>query len=109
MGNCYVADTSHYLGSWQEGTEGLHTVCEDGQQLMWSAAPVAPETQVSIASFSGQMVSEGVCSPSEVQSLEEGVWAGRVESRGVAASFQYEVTLSLGGRQMQASCTIKVI
>lgn len=109
LNNCYMADTNHYLGSWREGSEELHTVCQDGQVLTWSAAPVAPETQVAISGFSGQMVEEGVCAPASVGPPEAGVWTGRVESHGVFASFRYTVTLAMGGQQMQVSCSIKVI
>jgi hypothetical protein len=107
--NCYVVDTNGYLGSWREGTEQLHTVCEDGQALQWSASAVAADTQVAVAGFSGPMVDGGVCAPAPVGPPEDGVWMGRVESRGVFASFQYTVTLSFEGRQMQASCSIKVV
>lgn len=109
LGNCYMVDTNHYLGSWQEGSEELHTVCQDGQVLVWSVMPVAPETQVAISGFSGQMVEEGVCAPSSSESPAGGIWTGRVESHGVFASFQYTATLAMGGSQMQVGCSIKVI
>jgi hypothetical protein len=108
LGNCYMVDTNRYLGSWQEGSEELHTVGEDGQQIVWSAAPVSAEAHLEIVGFSGQMVQEAVCAPRQL-GPGESAWAGRIESRGVYASFPYNVTLSLGGRQMQASCFVKVI
>lgn len=103
-----MVDTNKYVGSWQEGTEGLHTVCEDGQEIVWSSAPVSAEAHLEITGFSGQMVQEGVCAPRQL-AQSEGAWIGQVQSRGAYASFPYNVTLSLDGKQMQASCFLKVI
>lgn len=104
--NCYMVDNNHYLGSWREGSEELHTVCQDGQQIVWDVAPVSPDTQVAITGFSGRMVEEGVCAPKR---LPDGSWAGRVESRGVFASFPYAVTLAINKTEMKATCFIKVV
>ncbi|MGN6275096.1 MAG: alpha-pore-forming tripartite toxin MakABE regulator [Solirubrobacterales bacterium] len=105
--NCYMVDNNHYLGSWKEGSEELHTVCQDGQQIVWDVVSVSPETPIAIAGFSGRMVEEGTCAPKR---LPDGSWAGRVESRGVFAAFPYTVTLSINQKtEMKATCFIKVV
>jgi hypothetical protein len=104
--NCYMVDNNHYLGSWREGSEELHTVCQDGQAIVWDVASVSPDTPISIAGFSGRMVEEGTCAPKR---LPDGSWEGRVESRGVFASFPYAVTLSINQTAMKATCFIKVV
>lgn len=104
--NCYMVDNNHYLGSWREGSEELHTVCQDGQQIVWDVVSVSPETPIAITGFSGRMVEEGTCAP---RRLADGSWAGRVESRGVFAAFPYAVTLSINKTEMKATCFIKVV
>jgi hypothetical protein len=104
--NCYMADNNHYLGSWKEGSEELHTVCQDGQGIVWDVASVSPETPIAISGFSGRMVEEGICAPKR---LADGSWMGRVESRGVFAAFPYTVTLSINKTEMKATCFIKVV
>jgi hypothetical protein len=76
--NCYMIDNNHYLGSWREGSEDLHTVCQDGQQIVWDVVSVSPETPIAISGFSERIVEEGTCAPKR---LSDGSWAGRVESR----------------------------
>jgi hypothetical protein len=105
--NCYMVDNNHYLGSWREGSEELHTVCQDGQAIVWDVASVSPDTPIAIAGFSGRMVEEGTCAPKR---LPDGSWEGRVESRGVFAAFPYAVTLSINQKtEMKATCFIKVV
>ena len=107
LGNCYMVDTNGYLGSWQEATDQLHTVCEDGQEVVWSAAPVAATGQVSITGFSGPMVAQSVCVPRDTG--DDGAWAGRVEAHGAFASYAYSVALSLHGTTLSATCFLKVV
>ncbi|MGN6255608.1 MAG: alpha-pore-forming tripartite toxin MakABE regulator [Solirubrobacterales bacterium] len=104
--NCYMVDNNGYLGSWHEGSEELHTVCEDGQRIVWDVAPVSPDTEIAIAGFSGRMAEERVCAPKQ---LADGSWLGQVESRGVFASFPYTVTLAIDKTEMKATCFIKVV
>jgi len=105
--NCYMVDNNHYLGSWREGSEELHTVCQDGQAIVWDVASVSPDTPIAITGFSGRMVDEGICAPKR---LPDGSWEGRVESRGVFAAFPYAVTLSINQKtEMKATCFIKVV
>jgi hypothetical protein len=104
-GNCYMVDTNGYLGSWGEGTPALHTVCEDGQTLVWSVAPVSADAQVTITGFSGDMVAQSVCRPAVNAA---GVWAGVVETHGAFASYAYTVTVSIGGAALSVGCYVKV-
>ena len=104
-GNCCIVDTNGYLGSWGEGTAALHTVCEDGQTIVWSVAPVSADAQVAIAGFSGAIVDQAVCRPSVNAA---GVWAGAVETHGAFASYGYTVTLSVGSAELSVACSLKV-
>lgn len=106
FGNCYMVDTNHYVGSWKEGEEELHTVCEEHQTIAWAATGVSPSSDVGIVGFSGAMVEQGVCVP--VQS-EDSTWTGVVDSRGVVDGFAYTVTVSVNGCTLPANCFIKVI
>ena len=106
VNNCYMVDNNRYLGSWREGSEELHTVCQDGQMIVWDVASVSPETPIAISGFAGRMTQENVCVPRQ---LPDGSWSGRVESRGTFASFPYTVTLSINHTEMRASCFIKVV
>jgi|KBSMisStandDraft_5_1062788.scaffolds.fasta_scaffold176987_2 hypothetical protein len=106
--NSYLVDNNGYLGSWNEGTPSLNTVLQDGQVVNWSVTPVSPEGQVSIAGFSGQMVSASICTPRPQQGNPQ-VWSGRVESHGQFASFPYTIALSVGGKSMTLNSSIKVV
>ncbi|WP_437631613.1 alpha-pore-forming tripartite toxin MakABE regulator [Sorangium sp. So ce854] len=107
--NSYLVDTNGFLGSWREGTSSLHTVCQDGQVVVWSVTPVSPGGDVSITGFSGAMVSSGACAPAADDDLGEGAWSGRVESRGAFQSYEYTVSLSVGGSPMSLSAFLKVV
>lgn len=107
--NVYLVDTNKYLGSWNQGQSTLQTVCQDGQELTWGVAPVDPATSVSIAGFSGQMVSAKLCQPMTDPLSGSGAWSGLVESQGQFASFPYTATLDLEGQQMSFDAAIKVV
>lgn len=107
--NVYMIDTNNYLGSWNEGSSDLHTVCRDGQMLTWMVSPVSPSEDVEIAAFGGAMVDGAVCRPQK-QGIEGDVfWEGRVETRGMVAPYGYTVTLTFDGRSMSFSAYIKVV
>jgi hypothetical protein len=106
--NCYLVDTNGYLGSWQEGTDQLHSVCQDGQLIRWNAASVSPSGQVAISGFTGPMVDQAICVPTMTEPGDDPVWTGRVQSRGAFASFAYTATLSIQGKELQADCFLKV-
>lgn len=107
--NAYLVDTNGFLGSWNEGTPVLETICQDGQTIDWSLSPVAPDAEVEIAGFSGAMVDRGICRPAALDEPADTVWSGRVESRGQFAAFDYRVALSIGGKAMSLEARIKVV
>ncbi len=99
--NVYLIDTNKYFGSGSEGQEELVTACLDGQVVIWSVTPVNPGNDTQITGFGGQAIDEKVCVPKETDlPTGETVWAGRVESQGTAAQYQYNCTLSFDGRNM---------
>lgn len=109
QGCVYVVDSNSYLGSWQDGQSQLHTVCQDGQRLSWSAAPVDPGTGVAVAWFRGPAVDGRVCVPSPDTIAGDGVWSGQVQSRGEFASFGYTVGVALGAQQLTFDAYLKVV
>ena len=108
-GNVYLVDTNKYLGSWQEGQSQLHTVCQDGQLLTWSAASVDPGNDVSIAGFSGQMVSSNICVPQANPIAGNGAWNGQIKTQGIFASYSYTVTITMGSKQLAFDAFVKVV
>jgi hypothetical protein len=107
VNNCYMVDTNGYLGSWVEGTPTLQTVCQDGQELIWSAAPLIPTGDVSIAGFSGAMVTQGICTPEGAD--QDQLWAGQVQARGAFSFAPYTLTLNVTGVDLQTSCDLKIV
>lgn len=107
--NVYLVDTAGYLGSWGEGTDTLHTVCQDGQRLSWAAASVSPSNDVEITGFSGTMVSGKVCAPTRQGIAGAYQWQGMVQTRGLVGQYDYVLTLTIDGRPMSFSPYIKVV
>ncbi len=108
INNVYMVDTNHYLGSWQEGSDALHTLCQDGQLLQWYTTSVSPNNDIEISSFSGEIVSGNICIPSHQGYPGDSFWAGRVETHGRFASYSYTITLTMGGKSMSFSPYLKV-
>jgi hypothetical protein len=108
MDNVYLVDTNRYLGSWQEGSDSLHTLCQDGQLIRWYAAGVSPVSQVAITGFSGPMTDNGICVPVQSGPAQGAYWTGRVESRGSFASYPYVLNLAVAGQAMSFSPFLKV-
>ncbi|WP_020653807.1 alpha-pore-forming tripartite toxin MakABE regulator [Massilia niastensis] len=108
MDNVYLVDSSRYLGSWQEGTDSLHTLCQDGQLIRWYATGVSPGSRVAITGFAGPMADQGICVPVSSGGADGDYWTGRVASRGSFASWPYVVSLALGGQVMRFSPYLKV-
>lgn len=106
--NAYLVDTSGFLGSWQQGTATLHTVCQDGQVVNWRVAALSPDGDVAITGFSGDMISAGICVPLANGPAGEQYWSGRVETHGQFASFSYVAVLSVAGIAMSLSSYLKV-
>lgn len=98
--NVYLVDTNKYVGSGAEGQAELRTACEDGQIINWRITPVAPDTEVNLVKFTGQMVSDNVCNPIKQGLPGDEYWSGRVETQGKAGQYQYSAVVSIDGRQM---------
>ncbi len=109
QGSVYLVDTNKYLGSWQEGQSTLNTVCQDGQALTWSVTPVDPADAVAIAGFSGNMLDNHICVPTQDPFLGNTVWNGMVETQGAYASYPYTVSLVLSGTTLSFPSTLKVV
>lgn len=93
--NVYLVDTNKFFGSGAEGQAELVTGCKDGDVISWSVAPVDPNSNVSINSFTGQMVSQKICQPT---SSTLGSWMGRVETQQAPAQrYQYSAVIAIDG------------
>lgn len=97
QGNVYMVDNNKTSGSHGEGGSELYTACRDGQLVQWRAVGVVPQNDVKIHEFFGDAPSEGIITPREVY---DGIWAARVESRGVSNTYQYSMYLSFNGHTM---------
>lgn len=99
--NVYLVDTNKFFGSYNEGQEELVTTCSDGQIIIWSVAPINPGDDVEITDFTGQMIDQKICVPTQ-STIVTGVtvWSGRVESQGSIAQYQYSCVLSFDGKAM---------
>lgn len=100
--NCYMVDTNKYAGSGAEGTDELKTKLNIGDVIVWSVAPIDPSTNVTIASFSGQAVSDKYITPVQ-NPLSPQSFEAKFEAPGGTApntSFQYTMTLSFEGKEM---------
>jgi hypothetical protein len=99
--NVYLIDSNKYFGSGSEGQEELVTACVDGEIIIWSVTPVNPGDDAQIVGFTGQMIDQKICLPAQSTLVTgETVWAGRVESQGAVAQYQYSCTLSFDGKAM---------
>lgn len=107
--NVYLVDTNKNIGSWQQGTSELNTVCQDGQAISWWATPINPGNTVMISGFAGAMVSSKTCVPQPNTMAGSNAWGGQAQTRGSVGSFPYTLTLDLGGKTMSFSATLKVV
>jgi hypothetical protein len=99
--NVYLIDSNKYFGSGSEGQQELVTACVDGEIIIWSVTPVNPGDDAQIVGFTGQMIDQKICLPAQSTLVTgETVWAGRVESQGAVAQYQYSCTLSFDGKAM---------
>ncbi|WP_244986595.1 alpha-pore-forming tripartite toxin MakABE regulator [Pseudomonas syringae] len=96
--NVYLVDTNKYVGSGNEGQVELKTACQDGQLITWSVVPVSPSSDVSITQFTGQMIDDKVCVPSQFKNPNGAYWEGRVEAQGASSQQQYSVVLTMDGK-----------
>ncbi len=109
VGNVYLVDTNAFIGSWQEGTADLVTVCQDGQHVQWSATAVSPESQIGITEFSGTLVDQRICVPVQGGDSSAPSWLGLVESPSEVGMWSYTVTLEVDGRPLQFLAFLKVV
>lgn len=95
--NVYLVDTNKYMGSWGEGGNELQTACHDGDVISWAVAPIDPNADVEINSFTGTMINDKICVPTK-QGIEGAyTWEGRVEAQGTTGEVQYSCVLSMDG------------
>ena|SRR5690606_851367 len=107
--NTYIVDTNGYVGSWNEGTSSLVTVCQDGQQLSWGITSINPGNQTDIIGFSGPLINTKIAHP--IKQGIEGVetWQSKVQTRGDIGAYKYTINLSLDGKNMSFDAYIKVV
>lgn len=95
--NLYMVDTNKYLGSWDEGSCDLHTLCQDAQIINWRITSVNPDEDVSITGFSGDMIDKQVCIPKKTGDYDP-LWSAEVLSRQQSGRYAYTVDVSVDGR-----------
>lgn len=96
--NIYLVDTHKYVGSGGEGQANLVTMLNAGDIVEWSVAPVQPDGEVTIASFSGQAVDQNIITPR--QDPTTGAWSSRFNtSAGSGSQFSYAPTLQFEGNK----------
>lgn len=96
--NVYLVDTNKHVGSYNEGNAELYTACNDGDVISWAVTPINPNDDVSIFSFTGQMIDNGICNPAQQGIANDYYWEGRVEARGQTGNIQYSVVLKIDDR-----------
>ncbi|PIE35134.1 hypothetical protein CSA56_05385 [candidate division KSB3 bacterium] len=98
--NVYLIDTNKYAGSGAEGQAELKTACGDGQLVRWHITAINSGNDVNITGFTGQIINEKVCVPTEQGMTGDKYWEGRVETQGTAGRYQYSVLVTADGKQM---------
>lgn len=107
--NTYIVDTNGYEGSWNEGTSRLVTVCQDGQELSWSITSINPGNQAELVGFSGQLITSNIAKPQKQGIGGAEIWLARVQTHGDIGEYQYQINLSLDGKNMSFDAYIKVV
>ncbi|MDF1698671.1 MAG: hypothetical protein P1U56_22655 [Saprospiraceae bacterium] len=107
--NVYLIDTNKHAGSGHEGQAELYTACKStnqgGDTIVWSVTPVDPGSDVSIKSFTGQMISNKKLLPA---SNPNGSWSGALAPNLNAGNIQYSVVLNIDGKPMTFDPFLKV-
>jgi len=98
--NVYLIDSRKYMGSWQQGTCELHTVCKDNEIINWRIASVDPGCDIEIDSFTGQIINTKICVPSKQGIPGDIFWSGRVQAQGFTGSLQYSLWVNIEGKKM---------
>ncbi len=96
--NVYLIDTNQHMGSGREGQSELVTACSDGQMIKWTITPIDPDDDIAITGFKGQMISDGVCVPVQVNAPSGPYWEGRVEARDTTGQQQYSMVVKIDGQ-----------
>jgi len=107
--NVYMIDTNKHDGSGNEGQDELYTACKSSSQggdtIVWAIAPVDPGSDVSIAGFTGTMISGKYLLPEE---YPNGSWSGALVPNLGSENIQYSVTISIDGKQYSFDPFLKV-
>jgi len=98
--NVYLIDSRKYMGSWKEGQCELHTVCTDSDIIQWRIASVDPGADVKIAGFTGQMINDRICVPTEQGLAGDRYWEGIVEAQGATGRQQYSLVVKIDNKSM---------
>lgn len=98
--NVYLVDTTGFVGVGSEGIAELKTACNNGDTINWRVSPVAPDTNVSITGFTGQMVDDGICTPQLVNDPGGIFFSGVVQAQAFTGQQQYSVVLSADNNSM---------
>jgi hypothetical protein len=109
--NVYLIDTNKHAGSGGEGQAELYTACQDGQIITWNVVGVSPSSDVQITQFTGDMVNNNICVPTQVSTPDGNYWEGRVEARlspGGNETSQYSVVLTMDGKPMTFDPFLKI-
>ncbi|MYM94138.1 hypothetical protein [Duganella vulcania] len=99
LDNCvYMMDTNRYLGSNGAGNDELHTVCLNGQRLVWTVVSIDPNLPVAIGGFSSNghypAAYPNMINPKSVADTSGTVWGANVNEANTNA--QYSVNLLVG-------------
>ncbi|CAM1348275.1 MULTISPECIES: hypothetical protein [Tenacibaculum] len=96
----FMMDTNDYMGTGNksEGTDELHTLVTNGDTIVWSVVSIDPNLSISIHSFHGEAINEGLIKPAQYPQHDGAVWGGHVNSAGT--NVQYTMTLLVNGKLM---------
>lgn len=107
--NVYMVDTNKFLGSWNQGSNNLVSICQDGQQVNWRVVSISTDNNSEITSMSGEMVSKKICIPKSTGSQGENSWQGIVESKGDFGPYNYTIEISIDDKKMSFSSVLKIV
>lgn len=108
VSNAYMIDTNHWIGSWNEGTSDLHTICQDQQLLSWQVISVSPDNSVEIVGFNGVMFDNKICMPTKQGIGSDIYWEGRVQSRGAGGRYDYGIQVVVDNKAFVVSAYLDV-
>jgi hypothetical protein len=77
----------------------LSTPVANGQNIQWRAVAIDNGEELTIKSFQGQAVTDGVIVPEVSTSGNDTFWSSEVETR-TAGTYQYTMTLTIEGKDM---------